>query len=72
MIELDPAIKPTMSVEEFAAIAGIGRSSAFAAVHSGEVPALRFGKRIRIPTAAVVRMLGLDTQSRGGPDAPAA
>ena len=36
------------------------RSSAFAAVHNGEVPSIRFGKRIRIPTAAVRRMLELD------------
>ena len=60
MLTLDPATKPTISVDEFASVAGISRSSAFAAVHSGEVPSLRFGKRIRIPTAAVRRMLELD------------
>jgi excisionase family DNA binding protein len=60
MVSLDPTVKPTISVDEFAAVAGISRSSAFAAVHSGEVPSMRFGKRIRIPTAAVRRMLELD------------
>jgi excisionase family DNA binding protein len=60
MITLDPLEKPTLSVDEFAAVSGISRSTAFAAVHSGEVPSLRFGKRIRIPTAAVRRMLELD------------
>ena len=60
MITLDPATKPTLSVDEFAVVAGISRSTAFAAVHSGDVPSLRFGKRIRIPTAAVRRMLDLD------------
>ena len=70
MIVLDPNAKPTMSVDEFAAVAGISRSTAFAAVHSGEVPSMRFGKRIRIPTAAVRRMFDLDDPS-GSPDAAA-
>lgn len=51
---------PTISVDEFAAVVGISRGSAFNAVKNGEVPALRFGKRIRIPTAAVARMLEID------------
>jgi excisionase family DNA binding protein len=63
MVPSDPKAKPTMSVEEFAAAAGIGRSTAFAAVHAGEVPHLRFGRRIRIPTAAVLRMLELGDAS---------
>ena len=66
MSSLDPADKPTLSVDEFAVVAGISRSSAFAAVHNGEVPSLRFGKRIRIPTAAVRRMLALDEPTSGG------
>jgi excisionase family DNA binding protein len=60
MIPLDPTLKPTLSVDEFAVVAGISRSTAFAAVHNGEVPSMRFGKRIRIPTAAVCRMLALE------------
>lgn len=66
MFTLDPTDRPTLSVDEFAIVAGISRSTAFAAVHSGEVPSIRFGKRIRIPTAAVRRMLSLD---EGGSDA---
>ena len=66
MIALDPESKPTLSVDEFAVVAGISRSTAFAAVHSGQVPSMRFGKRIRIPTAAVRRLLELDD---GDPDA---
>ena len=65
MITLDPTRKPTISVDEFAAVAGISRSSAFAAVRNGEVPSIRFGKRIRIPTAAVRRMLELDDLAGG-------
>jgi excisionase family DNA binding protein len=65
MIVLDSAAKPTLSVDEFAAVTGISRSTAFAAVHNGEVPSMRFGKRIRIPTAAVRAMLELDSHGGG-------
>jgi len=70
MITLDPTSRPTLSVDEFAIVAGISRSTAFAGAHGGEVPSMRFGKRIRIPTAAVRRLLELDDAR--GPDAPAA
>jgi excisionase family DNA binding protein len=59
-IELDPAVAPTLSVDEAANVLGVGRSTAYTAVHSGEIPSIRVGKRIRVPTAAVRRMLDLD------------
>jgi excisionase family DNA binding protein len=76
MIDLDPSTRPTLSVDEFAVVQGISRSCAFAAVRAGQVPHLRFGKRIRIPTAAVRRMLQLDEAGGAGdglePDLPTA
>ena len=65
MLTLDPATKPTLSVDEFAVATGIARSTAFAAVHAGQVPSIRLGTRIRIPTAAVRRMLQLDVLEGG-------
>jgi excisionase family DNA binding protein len=44
-------------VEEAAAILGIGRSAAYQAVASGELPALRIGRRIVVPAAALDRLL---------------
>jgi excisionase family DNA binding protein len=61
----DPAIQPTMKVELAAKALGISRGAAYLAVEHGDLPAIRIGKRIVIPTAAVRRMLLLD----GGPDA---
>lgn len=58
--DLNPVEEPTMSVDRFAQVVGISRGSAFNAVKNGEVPSLRFGRRIRIPTAAVKRMLDGD------------
>jgi excisionase family DNA binding protein len=70
MIELDPTNRPTMSVDEFAIAAGVGRGTAYEAVRLGQIPSIRLGRRIRIPTASVRRMLELGLVE-GGPDAAA-
>jgi hypothetical protein len=38
---------------------GLGRNSAYAAVKSGEIPSVRIGGKIAVPTAPLRRMLGL-------------
>jgi excisionase family DNA binding protein len=47
----------TLSVEAAARILGLSRASAYEAVRTGQIPSLRFGKRIVIPRAALNRML---------------
>jgi excisionase family DNA binding protein len=59
-VNLDPATSPTLSVEDCAIVLGIGRSSAYAGVHSGQIPSIRIGKRIRVSTVAIRRMLELE------------
>jgi excisionase family DNA binding protein len=54
-----PEDVPTLTVEQAAAVLGIGKSSAYAAVNRGEIPAIRLGHRVLIPTAALHRLLGL-------------
>lgn len=49
--------KPTASVDELARVLEIGRNQAYAAVRSGQIRSIRLGKRIRIPTAAIVQLL---------------
>jgi excisionase family DNA binding protein len=39
----------TMSVEQAAALLGIGRQLAYQAVRDGEIPSIRIGKLIRVP-----------------------
>jgi hypothetical protein len=54
----DPAREPaTMSVEEFAAEVPMGRNQAYQAVLRGEIPIIRFGKRIRVLREPARRML---------------
>lgn len=55
----DPAICPTVSVEEAAGWIGLGRSAGYEAVRRGELPVLRFGRALRVPTAMLRQLLGL-------------
>ena len=49
--------RATYTIEEAAEILGIGRSSAYQAVRSGEIPTVRVGRRLLVPRAALERML---------------
>jgi excisionase family DNA binding protein len=46
-----------VGVKEAAKMLGLSRGSAYEAVRTGQIPSLRFGKRIVIPRAALNRML---------------
>jgi excisionase family DNA binding protein len=56
----DPTSRPTVSVDDAAAILGVARVTAYEAVHAGQIPSIRVGRRILVPTAALRRLLGLD------------
>lgn len=43
----------TLSVPEAAQLLGVGRNHLYEMVGSGEIPHLRFGRRIRIPRSAL-------------------
>ena len=55
--ETRQSIPRTFTVSEAATMLGISRTSAFKAVRSGELPSLRFGRRIVIPRAAIEHLL---------------
>ena len=52
----------TVSVEVAAKAFGLGRNSGYAAVKSGEIPSLRVGGRICVPTAPLRKMLGIEPE----------
>lgn len=56
----DPRTSPTLTVDETARLLHVSRVSAYNAVQAGEIPSIRVGRRILIPTAALLRMLGQD------------
>jgi excisionase family DNA binding protein len=52
-------LPPTISVEHAAKLLGVSRSAAYRAAASGQLPTLAFGRRLLVPTAPLLRMLGL-------------
>lgn len=51
----------TYSVDDTARLLGISRSMAYECVRRGEIPAVRFGRRVLIPCAAVEALLRTQT-----------
>ncbi len=54
---MDAATPKTMSVPEAGRILGIGRDASYQAVKTGQIPAIRIGKLLRVPIVAMERML---------------
>lgn len=50
-------LPPTITVEHAGRILGLGRSAAYDAIHRGTIPAIRVGRRVLVPTHALMRML---------------
>jgi hypothetical protein len=40
---------------------GLTKSGAYQAAHSGELPVIRFGRLLKVPTAKLRTMLGLES-----------
>jgi excisionase family DNA binding protein len=59
----DPSTRPTLTVDEAAAFLGVSRCTAYLAANSGQLPTLRIGRRLLVPTAALLRLLQLDSQA---------
>jgi excisionase family DNA binding protein len=48
-----------LKVEQASALLGISRSAAYRAVAAGDLPSVRFGCRLYVPTARLLELLGL-------------
>lgn len=55
----EPRERPWLSVAEVSAITGEGDKAIRAAVASGQLPSLRIGRYVRIPTAPLLDLLGI-------------
>lgn len=57
----DPQTQPTMPVwPDTGRALNLSKASTYEAVARGEIPSIRIGRRLLVPTAALRRMLGLD------------
>jgi hypothetical protein len=48
---------PTASVPDAGAVLGLSRYASYSAAHRGEIPTLKFGNRLRVPTARLRQMI---------------
>lgn len=53
-----------LTVEEAAKVLRIGRSAAYLAARTGELPTIRVGRSLRVPRQALDRMLSLNEEDR--------
>lgn len=54
--------RPTLTVPEAASLLGVGRGVGYAGVKSGEIPSVRIGGRVLVPTAPLLKLLGIDAE----------
>lgn len=53
----------TLTVEQAAKVLGIGRSTAYELVHTGDIPSLRLGRRLVVPVGKIASRLGIDHEA---------
>jgi hypothetical protein len=57
-----PEDRPTLQLwPQVGHILGLGRAATYDAARRGDIPIIRFGRRLVVPTAALRRMLAIDT-----------
>ncbi|HEU5003451.1 MAG TPA: helix-turn-helix domain-containing protein [Actinomycetota bacterium] len=52
------ALPPVLSVEETCRLLGLSRSAGYRATSAGELPTIKVGRRLYVPTPALLRLLG--------------
>jgi hypothetical protein len=66
MITLDELrARPTVSVPVGGACLGLSRNASYEAAKRGDLPTIRIGRRVVVPTAPLLRMLGASEPSDG-------
>ena len=53
--------KQVLTVEEAGRVLGLGRSASYDAVRRGDIPSIRIGHRLVVPTRALERLLETGT-----------
>lgn len=56
-------LPPTITVEQAADLLQISRRTAYRAASNGELPTFRLGRRLLVPTARLLDLLGLPAEA---------
>jgi excisionase family DNA binding protein len=59
-------LPPLLSVEQACELLGVSRSVGYRAAASGDLPTLRWGRRLYVPTARLLELLGLPAAEKAG------
>ena len=59
-------LPPLLSVEQACELLGVSRSAGYRAAATGDLPALRWGRRLYVPTARLLALLGLPVEEEAG------
>jgi excisionase family DNA binding protein len=58
-------LPPLMSVEQACELVGVSRSAGYRAAATGDLPTLRWGHRLYVPSARLLELLGLPWEKAG-------
>jgi excisionase family DNA binding protein len=61
----ESASEPTLTIERTARIMGLSRASAYEAARRGEIPSIRVGRRLLVPTAELRILLRISERVTG-------
>jgi excisionase family DNA binding protein len=59
-------LPPLLSVEQACELLGVSRSVDYRAAASGDLPTLRWGRRVYVPTARLLELLGVPAEEKAG------
>jgi excisionase family DNA binding protein len=59
-------LPPLLSVEQASKLLGVCRTVGYRAAASGDLPTLRWGRRLYVPTARLLELLGLPAEEKAG------
>lgn len=59
----NPVQSPVLSVAETAELLGLGKEATYRAIAKGEIPSVRIGKKILVPTTQILSLLGIQTSN---------
>ena len=54
----------TISVEDAAKLLGVSRGLAYEAARRGELPTIRLGRRLLVPTAQLLELVGAESNGK--------